>query len=615
MVVNFANRDGSVSEQTIHHYAGIAKGGAALIIVEATSITQGGRSSPYQLIMYKDEFIPTWRRLVDAVHEQGAKISVELCHCGRQGKSIFTGEQPVGPSPVRLEREGWETPRELSIEEIEILVEEFADASRRAKEAGFDAVEIHATHGYLLSTFISPAVNQRTDRYGGDIAGRARFTTEVVQRTKEKLGHDYPVLVRINGADFIPGGLTLEEACILSRLLEEAGADCIDVSAGSYEAIGYDIPPSSMEPGCVVYLAEAIKRHVNVPVIAVGRINTPALGDQILRENRADLVAMGRSLIADPDLPKKAREGRREDIRICTACRECLDKIFEKVKIACSVNAAFGNEAEYSITPTKNPKKILVAGGGPAGMEAARVAALRGHKVVLYEEGASLGGQLLMAGVPPHKDGLRDLREFLVTQTTKLGVEIHLGRKVTPELITEVRPDVVIAATGAVYRMPEIPGVNLGNVCTFCDVLTGKIETGERVVVVGGGRVGCETAELLHNRGRKVTILEMLDKIGADMGQFTKEDVLPRLRTMGIQMEVKTRVEKITSDGVLAKSEGKSVHFKADTIVLATGSTSQKDLAGQLEGKVPELLVIGDCVEPRNLMNAIHEGYRAGLKV
>lgn len=612
MVVNFANPDGSVSENTKNYYAERAKGGAGLLIIEATAVCRGGRSSPSQLIMYKDEFIPGWRGLVDIVHKHGSKIAVEICHCGRQGKSIFTGEQPVGPSPIPVKREGWEMPRELTIEEIGGLVDEFAEAARRARDAGFDAVEIHATHGYLLSNFISPHLNKRTDKYGGDIGGRARFTLEVVERTKEKLGEDYPVIVRINGADFVPGGLTLDESCVLSRMLQEAGADSIDVSAGSYEAIDYDIPPASMEPGCVVYLAEAIKKNVQIPIMTVGRINTPALAESILQEGKADLVAMGRSLIADPELPNKAREGRLNDIRICTACRECLDKIFEKVKISCSVNAAFGNEGAYAITPTKRPKKILVAGGGPAGLEAARVGALRGHKVILYEKDR-LGGQMLIAALPPHKDGIGDFTKFLTAQITGLGVEVNLGQKVTPNLISEIKPDAVVVATGAAPIIPSIPGVDLKNVFTFSDVLTGKKESGQRVVIIGGGRVGCETADFLIEKGKEVTILEMLDQIGADLGQFSKEDILPRLSKKGVRMEVNNKAEEITSKGVLAATGGKIVRFDADSVVIATGSQPNKELAGQLEGKVPELHVIGDCVEPRRLQNAVHEGFRIGL--
>lgn len=615
MVTNFANSDSSVSECTKAYYAERARGGVGLVIVEATAICRGGRGSPLQLILYKDEYMPHWRSLVDGVHQYGAKIAIEICHVGRQGKSAYTGEQPVGPSAVRLEREGWEVPRELSIEDIKSLVEQFTEAARRAKDAGFDGVELHATHGYLLSTFISPHINKRTDRYGGDITGRARFTLEIVERIKERLGNDYPVLVRINGADFMPGGLTLDESCVLSRLLQDAGADCIDVSAGSYGAISYDIAPASMPPGFTVYLAEAIKKVVRVPVIAVGRINTPALAESILKEGRADLVAIGRGLIADPEFPKKAREGRIDEIRMCTACRECLDKIFGKMKTVCSVNAAYGNEAEYAITPAQRPKKVLIAGAGPGGLEAARVAAMRGHKVILYEEGDKLGGQMLLASIPPYKETIGDFTRFLTGQMVKLGVDVRLGQKVTPSLISEDKPDAVIVASGAKPIVPSIAGIDRSNVFTFKAVLMNKRELGGKVVIIGGGRVGCEMAEFLATQGKKITILEMLDQIGIDMGQFSKEDLFQRLSEMGVRMEVNAKAREIASDGVLADVGGKMIQFEADSVVLATGSNSDRELAEQLKGKVGELYVIGDSVEPRRIQDAVHEGYRTGLNI
>jgi NADPH-dependent 2,4-dienoyl-CoA reductase/sulfur reductase-like enzyme len=363
-------------------------------------------------------------------------------------------------------------------------------------------------------------------------------------------------------------------------------------------------------------LAEAIKKVVQVPVIAVGRINTPELAESVLQEGKADFVAIGRGLIADPEFPNKAMQGKSDEIRMCTSCRECLDKIiFEKTKTACSVNAAFGNEAEYAITPTKNPKRVLIAGGGPGGLEAARIAALRGHKVILHERGNELGGQMLLASLPPYKETVGEVRKYLIGQITKLGVDVKLGQGVTPDLIEKVKPDIVVVATGATPIIPGIGGIDRGNVFTFKDVLINKKDIGEEVVIIGGGRVGCETAEFLADKGKKVTIIEMLDKIGADMGQFSKEDLFPRLSKMGVRMEVNTKAEEITSAGILAKAGSETVRFDADSVVIATGSTSNTELAEQLKGKIANLYIIGDCVEPRRIQNAIHEGYRVGLHI
>ncbi len=617
MVTNFANTDGTVSETTKNYYAARAKGGAGLIIVEAAAVHPTGRSSPRLLSIDKDELIPGFRSLVDAVHQHGAKIAIQLNHSGRQTPAKFIGQQPVAPSAIGYA--GGDMPRALTIEEIEELVEAWAEAARRAKEAGFDAIEFHCAHGYLLSEFLSSRVNKRTDKYGGNLDGRARLPVEVVKRVRMRLGDDYPILVRINGDEYLPEGVTLDESRIIAGKLQEAGADCIDVSAGTHESGHKMIQPASEARGCLVHLADAIKKVVQVPVITVGRINNPLLAENILQEGKADLVAMGRALIADPELPNKAREGRFDDIQMCIACNHCFDTIFQKVKITCQVNATFGNEAEYAITPAKKPKKVLVAGGGPAGLEAARVAALRGHKVSLYEEGDRLGGQLLLAAIPPHKGEIDNLTRFLAGQVVKLGVEVNVGQKITPNLVSEIKPDAVIVATGATPIVPNIPGVGQSNVSMARDVLAGRKELGKRVVIIGGGRVGCETAEFLSSQGngKKVTIVRVTGAgpMAGDVGQTTRGLLLNRLQDSGVRIETNAKAEKITSSGVVISTDGKQDFIEADSVVLATVSKPDNELAEQLEGKVAELYVIGDCAKPRRIQDAIHEGFRVGREL
>jgi 2,4-dienoyl-CoA reductase-like NADH-dependent reductase (Old Yellow Enzyme family)/thioredoxin reductase len=612
MVVNFANSDGSVSEGTKAYYAERAKGGVGLIIVEATAVARSGRSSPLQLSLYKDDFISGFMGLVDEIHRYGAKVALQLVHCGRQGPSKFIGQQPIAPSAIPYA--GGEMPRELRIDEIPGLIEDFAQAAARAKKAGFDAVEIHGAHGYLVGEFLSARVNKRSDKYGGNLAGRAAFATEMVARMKADLGNDFPILFRISADEYLPEGLILNEACVIAWMLQEAGVNCIDVSAGTHESLDMFVQPASFSPGCLVHLADAIKKVVNIPVITVGRIGDPLLAESILLQRKADLVAMGRALIADPELPNKARDGKLDEIRPCLACRLCLDRIFQKVKVSCAVNAGFGQEGKCVILPSKEQKKVLIIGGGPSGLEAARIAALRGHKVFLYEREEKLGGQLQLASVPPYKQGISSLTKFLIGQVTKLGVEIHVGQKGTLDVVSEIKPDAVVVATGNLPVKPDIPGIERPNVSLVMDVLSGKEKVGETVVIIGGGQVGCEAADFLATIGKKVTILARHD-VAKDMEPLEKKPLLRRLRDKGVDIYTNTDIQEITERGVGAKANERKIDFDAESIVVATGFIPNDELVKNLRRQISETYVIGDCVEPRKIHEAIHEGFMAGLKL
>jgi NADPH-dependent 2,4-dienoyl-CoA reductase/sulfur reductase-like enzyme len=397
-------------------------------------------------------------------------------------------------------------------------------------------------------------------------------------------------------------------------MLQEAGVDCMDVSAGTHESLDMFVQPASFSPGCLVHLADAIKKVVNIPVIAVGRIVDPLLAESILLQGKADFVAMGRALIADPELPNKARDEKLDEIRPCLACRLCLDRIFQKMRVSCTVNAGFGQEGKCVILPSKKQKKVLIIGGGPSGLEAARIAALRGHQVLLYEREEKLGGQLRLASVPPYKQGISSLMKFLIGQVTKLGVEIHVGQKGTFDLVSEIKPDAVVVATGNLPVKPDIPGIQRSNVSLVTDVLSGKEKVGETIVIIGGGQVGCETADFLATIGKKVTILARHD-VARDMEPLERKPLLRRLSDEGVNIYTNADVQEITDRGVAAKANGRNIDFDADSIIIATGFISNDELVKYLRREIPEPYVIGDCVEPRKLHEAIHEGFQVGLKL
>jgi 2,4-dienoyl-CoA reductase-like NADH-dependent reductase (Old Yellow Enzyme family)/thioredoxin reductase len=615
MGTNFSAEDGSVTQRLINYHVERAKGGVGLIIVEGAYVEPRGKGSVRQLAVDHDSKIPGLRELAAAVRANGAKVALQLFHGGRQSHSSIIGTQPVSASEVPCQLTG-ETPRALTVPEIKDVIEAFAEAARRTKEAGFDAVEIHGAHGYLISQFLSPLTNRRNDQYGGDVRGRARFLLEILERVREKVGSGYPVLCRINGDDYIEGGIKLEEAKVIAKMLEDGGVNAIHVSGGIYDSpIPVTTAPMTLPRGNMVHLAAGIKKVVNVPVIAVGRINDPELAEEILRQGKADLVSMGRALLADPYLPRKAAAGALNEINRCTACDECISRLFFNEDIACSVNAALGREEEYRIEKAKVRKRVLVVGGGPAGMEAARVSALRGHEVILYEKSRRLGGQLNLAAVPPHKEEIKNVTTYLETQIRKLGVKIILGEEVTLQLVEEIKPDVVCIATGSIPIVPENMIVKGDNIPTAQDVLSGVASVGEKVVVVGGGMVGAETAEFLAERGKKVTILEMLGRIGADMVPMVITLLYRRLKELGVVMLTNAKVERITRNSVVYEKDGKKQTVEADSVVLAVGSKSNRSLMEALKDKVPELYAIGDAEKPGKVLKAIHDGYRAALKI
>jgi len=612
MGTNYASEEGYISQRMKDYYEQTARGGAGLVIVEATCIDSPvGRGLVYQLVIDDDKYIPGLSELARCIHQNGAKAAIQLHHAGREAVSRVTGLQPVAPSAIKTP---WgELPRELTIEEIRSIVACFAKAAGRAKRSGFDGVEIHAAHGYLIAQFLSLSSNKREDDYGGSLKNRARILLEILHAVKEPVGQGYPVWGRINGTEYgIEGGFTLSDAREVARMCQDNGADAIHVSTYGYGAQAIAITPDS--PGALIPLALGVKQAISLPVIAVGRI-TPELGEEILNNKSADFIAMGRALVADPDLPRKVQSGGLADIRPCIGCLECFNSIlFKDELMTCSVNAAIGGGEEYRVKPVGQSKRVCVIGGGTAGMETARVAALRGHRVVLYEKGHRLGGQLLAACKPPRKGRLKSLIDYLSNQIERLGVKVELGKEATPRLVQATEPEVVVLATGITPLVPEVSGLSKLNVVTAEEVLLDKVEIGDKVVIIGGGMVGCETAEFLADKGKKVTIVEMTKRVASEMVPYKRSHLLNSLRAKGVGIFRGVKGEEVTDKGFIIK-DGERQVIEADTVVLAAGAKPDVELFNLLGGKVPYLYRVGDCVEPHRILEAINDGFRIGCKI
>jgi len=502
--------------------------------------------------------------------------------------------------------------RELTTEEVERLIKSFGNAAEIAASAGFDAIELHGHEGYLMDQFMTSLWNKRTDRYGGDLDGRLRFPLEIIENIKDKAGKDFPIIFRYAIKHYIEGGRDVEESLEIARRLERAGVDALHVDAGCYDDWYWPHPPNYQPPGCMVDMAEVVKKVVTIPVITVGRLGYPKLAESVLREGKADFVALGRPLLSDPEWPLKAQEGRLEDIRPCIGCHDgCMGGMLKIGYLGCAVNPLTGKERELEMKPAERPKSVLVVGGGVAGMEAARVAALRGHKVTLYEKGDRLGGHLIPGSVPEFKQDVGLLRDYYATQLAKLGVKVELGKEVTPKLVEEMKPEVLIVATGSTPIVPEIPGIEKEIVVTAIDLLLGKKKVGERVIVAGGGLVGCETAVYLAQQGKRVTVVEMLEEIIPDVFEANKQHLLKLLAENGVVVLINTRLGRVTDEGaiVVNKRRRYEADLKADTVVLALGLKPERGLAQALEGKVPQLHVIGDCEEPRKIMDAVWSAF------
>lgn len=632
-----------VTDQLVHFYEERARGGAGMITVGFATVDEFS-GHPGVIGAHRDEFIPGLARLAAAIKDNGARSAAQLNHAGRYNHSFFLGgKKPVAPSPLasRLTKE---TPHELTEEEISVIIRRFARAAERVKEAGFDAVELLSGTGYLISEFLSPLTNIRTDCYGGSLENRMRFGVDVLQAVRSSVGPSFPVIVRLNGNEFMDKGTSREELREYAVRLSAVGADALCINVGWHEARVPQIV-AEVPRGVFGYLARGIRERVSVPVIASHRINDPAVAREMIAEGMCDAVAMGRALIADPLLPQKSRTGCEQDIIHCVACGQaCFDNLLKMKAVECLCNPRAGYEHTRTITKTGKPLKVMVTGGGAAGMSAALAAAERGHRVALYEQGSRLGGQLLLAGAPPGRQEFIGLAHDLARQVELRGIDVVLNRGVDEALLDEVKPDIVVLATGGISIVPPIPGIALPHVVQAWDVLKGAVPTGPRVVIIGGGAVGVETALFLAEKGtltgealkfllihgaespdelarlavkgtKDITLLEMLDDIGKNFGKTTRWAMLQDVERFHIRKRTSVRALGITPTHVRIEGADGIEELPADTVVLAAGTKAYNPLQELAARKGIAFRVIGDADKPATVFEAIHAGFKAGAGI
>ena len=638
MAVNF-----EVSDQLIDFYAERARGGVGVITVGYATVDEYS-GNVTNIGAHKDEFIPGLKRLAQAIQENGARAVVQINHAGRYNFSFFLdGKQAVAPSavPSRMTRE---TPRELTIDEIKEIVNRFSQAAARVKKAGYDGVEVLSGTGYLISEFLSPFTNKRVDDYGGSFENRMRFGLEVMQAIRQEVGADFPLIVRMNGNDFMPGGNGRRDLQEYAQRLVQVGVDALNINVGWHEARVPQIV-TSVPRGVFGYLAKGIKELVDVPVISGHRINDTATAREMIGDGLCDMVAMGRPLIADPFLPQKAKAGHEKGIVHCIACAQgCFDNLFKLKPVECLCNPKAGHEKETAVEKTKAPKKVMVVGGGAAGMSAALSAREKGHNVTLCEKGSRLGGQLYLASAPPGREEFAELAKDLEYQVAQSTINVVLNQCVDEALLDHEKPDTVILATGALPIKPPIPGVELPHVVQAWEVLQETAVTGRRVVIVGGGAVGVETALFLAEKGtlspqalkfllvnraedpedlyelatrgtKNIVVIEMIDKMGKDIGKTTRWGILQDLSRQGIQTKATTKALEITETCVKVEMDGKIEEIPADTVVLAAGAASYNPLQEFVEKQGIPCKVIGDAAKVALAFDAVHQGFEAGRTV
>lgn len=614
-----ANKDGTVSRRQIDYYAERARGGTGLIIIEAAK-AEVRIDKPADIPLTEltsDAHVPGLALLAEAIHDYGAKAAMQItAGLGRQAGAATADDPPVAPSAIPAFANPAVTCRPLSKDEIRAIVDACGVAARRAAIAGFDMVEIHGHTGYLTDQFMTGLWNERTDEYGGDLDGRMRFPLEIIEAMRGQVGRHFPIIFRLTLQHNVPGGRRVPEGQEMARRLAAAGIDAIDADAGAYDSMDYIFPPFYLGDAMMADMAAAAKAVVDIPVIAAGNLNAE-VGEAILQRGEADFIASGRGLIADPDWPRKVRAGLAEDVCPCIRCnQQCIGFVFGLKPLSCSVNPRAGREDHYRLLPAPLPRRVLVIGGGPAGMEAARVAAHRGHDVTLLERRADLGGQIRGAATPTLKKELRDMLGWWIRQLGREGVDVRLNTQATVETVDLMQPDAVIVATGAVPAWPDIPGIDGDNVIEVLDYYRSPDPPrGRRVLVAGGGLSGCDAALDLALGGNEVTIVEMLGELATDALAINRISLLRLLQEHGVRALTNHRIERFLPNGLVARTADGEVTVEGDTIVVALGTRPENELARRLQDAWHEVYVVGDCVTPAKVGDAVRAGFVAGWQV
>ncbi|MBR2315866.1 MAG: FAD-dependent oxidoreductase [Clostridia bacterium] len=624
--------NGFVNKAVINHYAERAKGGVGAIIVEVTCVDSPlGLNTKGMLVIDDDKYIPGMTDLASAIHEGGAKAFLQISHTGRGARRAIIGDQPVGPSAVAMPYSYMmglanETPRALTIEEIKEIEEKYAQAALRAKKAGFDGVQLHSVGYYLGQQFLSSTANVRTDEYGGSRENRIRFHLNIIKRIRELCGEDFAIIVKLSVIELgTYAGITMLDGLYYCKKLQEAGVDAIEVLAGKWSSeSGKKEKPESAYPDCMaVALCQVMKLGIllttgkkkTVPLIGGGRAQNPKAAEKALASGQCDFIFIGHGLLAQPDLVNLIDEDREDEIRPCIGCGHCINNQLQHGKRAiCSGNAVLARgDNDYTIPPAEAKKKVAVIGAGVSGVEAARIAAIRGHSVDLYDMANEVGGQMNLACKPPYKQHLGLMKPYLERQLELTGVNVHLGHKVTKEEIEQKNYDAVVCATGVKPVSLRMKGAE--RAINANDVLLGAA-TGKNVVIIGGGSIGCETAELLGKQGKKVAIVEMLDTLAANTGKTDQTIIMGHLKGYGVKLLTESKVEEITPDSVIYKDKkGNTTTLKADTVVVAVGGRPDTELYDSLKDSVKEIYNIGDSNGGGIIPNAVYEGYTVGCKL